>query len=105
MTDELRTTIAEVWARHRDEARRSLALVRSALEQALAGTLDDGTRQEARAEAHKLAGALGVYGYAHGSALSLRAEHQLGGSPDEDPAGLVAGLVRLEHDLAAEAAT
>jgi two-component system, OmpR family, response regulator len=105
VTDELRSTIAEVWARHRDSACDSLAIVRTAVDRQAAGELRDGDRKAAVAEAHKLAGALGVYGYSEGSALTLRAERLLDGRPDDDLAGLLAGLVRLEQDLAAEAAS
>lgn len=100
MSDELEATIAAVWARHRATACAQLVVVRSAAEAERAGGVDHERRVAAAAEAHKLAGALGVYGFPHGSHLCLRAEQALRSGAAEDAAALVPALEQLHAELA-----
>src|SRR5919107_1617724 len=73
-----RELLRQVWLRNRSTTMERLAVVGSALEALGAGDLDAGRREAALAEAHKLRGILGTYGFAEGSELATEAEDMLG---------------------------
>lgn len=81
--DDSASVAARVWSRVRPLAIERVERVRVALEELAAGALVPGGRAEAHADAHKLAGSLGTYGYPEGSEIARRAEVLL----DEDARG------------------
>jgi HPt (histidine-containing phosphotransfer) domain-containing protein len=101
---EVARAIREVWPRVRYVATERLELlIRSAC--ALGqGPLDEDARAEALQAAHKLAGALGTYGFPEGSSTARRAERLLDagrhdpGELDEVVRELMALRVRLDRD-------
>lgn len=78
--DRARELLRELWLRNRSMTMERLDVVWSALEALAAGELDAARRDEALAEAHKLRGILGTYGFAEGSELATEAEDLLGGA-------------------------
>jgi DNA-binding response OmpR family regulator len=59
--------LAGVWEKFKGQSSDRLALLEQATTALLKGTLGDELRQKAQQAAHKLAGALGVFGFAEGS--------------------------------------
>jgi hypothetical protein len=92
--------LAELWQQNRDAVLERLRLVMSAVGAIAEGASPaDDEREAAVVAAHKLAGALGTYGFPEGSAVASRAESALLG---DDGAGidvLVADLVDVERAL------
>ena len=76
--------LAALWQRHRDTSYERIALVESVAAAALHGTLDGQSqlRGEGERAAHKLAGSLGTFGIAAGSAAAFEIEGLL---RDETP--------------------
>lgn len=74
---------ASFWERYRDQSFRRLELVEAAAAALQRGGLEEAQRQQAEHEAHKLAGSIGLFGFARGSELArqvyelLRADHRL----------------------------
>jgi HPt (histidine-containing phosphotransfer) domain-containing protein len=64
--------LKQLWAQHRDTVFERLAIVEAASVGAL--ELDDAARAEARSAAHKLAGALGNFGYQQGTDWARESE-------------------------------
>src|SRR6185369_3663361 len=61
--DTMRAAIAAVWERSRDTILARVEVLESAARAALAGTLSEDNRRGAEREAHKLAGAVGSFGF------------------------------------------
>ena len=78
--DRARELLRQVWLRNRSTTMERLDVVGSALEALAAGDLDAERRTAALAEAHKLRGILGTYGFAEGSELATEAEDLLDGA-------------------------
>lgn len=92
MTDEdaaVARQVASIWERMRPKALERLAEVRAALEMLSSGSVVEEQRASAESMAHKLAGALGTYGFPRGSEVARQAEFALA-----DPASLDAGSLR-----------
>jgi HPt (histidine-containing phosphotransfer) domain-containing protein len=87
--DRSRDMLRQIWLRNRVTTMERLAVVGSALADLSAGVLDADRRQAALAEAHKLRGILGTYGFAEGSVLAGEAEDALGA---DGPGGLAEDL-------------
>ena len=72
--------ISQAWERFRGAVVARVDVVEAAAVAVLEGTLDAETRRAAEREAHKLAGSVGTFGFAHGSRLARELELLLGGS-------------------------
>jgi HPt (histidine-containing phosphotransfer) domain-containing protein len=86
-TAQTRTTrlIAELWYKHRPQIAERLALLEAAAAAAQSGTLTELQRTEAESMSHKLAGSLGMFGYAGGTTLARSLEDEFGRErPDPD---------------------
>src|SRR3569833_2991506 len=64
--------LKQLWAQHRETVFERLAIVEKASAQAL--ELDESSMAEARSAAHKLAGALGTFGFQQGTEWAREAE-------------------------------
>lgn len=86
--------VERLWARFRPLVLTRVELVQQYLD-------GDGTRAEARAAAHKLAGALGSYGRAEGSSAARRIEEMLEGDGPRPLAGspVHGELARLRRSI------
>ena len=74
--------LMEIWHRNRDQVLERLALLDRA---AQARPLPESLREEATSVAHKLAGSLGMFGFADGTRLARSLEEHLDGDdPDSD---------------------
>lgn len=71
-----------LWLRNRDVTVGRIDRVATALTQLAGGTLADQDREEARADAHRLRGILGTYGFSEGSVLAGEAEDLLAGEAE-----------------------
>jgi diguanylate cyclase (GGDEF)-like protein len=98
-----RATIRNLWEQHREGVIERLDVVDRAIADLMAGALEEETRLEAEREAHKLAGAVGTFGFVRASEnardieLMLRGTDRLG--PDRVPAlSDLALAVRSELD-------
>ncbi|MBV9773962.1 MAG: response regulator [Gemmatimonadetes bacterium] len=78
-SSELRSVVAEVWARSRGAVIARVDTLERAVVAVLQGTLLGAQRHEAEREAHKLAGALGTFGFPRGSQIALQLEGVFGG--------------------------
>lgn len=95
--------VSGVWHRYQDCINQQIAV----LEQAAEAEIDAAMQQQARHEAHSLAGSLGTFGFAQGSRLARQIERLLDRSPIEsdDRTQLKAWVraLRTEVDQAAVA--
>jgi HPt (histidine-containing phosphotransfer) domain-containing protein len=99
--DAARRMVRELWLKHRSLTLERLAVVQSALDQLVAGSLAPDARVEALSEAHKLRGILGTYGFADGSDVVAEAEEVLGQPGDTGAAvGVSARLAACVRSLA-----
>ena len=78
----MRASILEIWARGQERALQRADVILRAVAALRAGTLDDAQRDEARGEAHRLAGALGSFGMPEGSEHARALELALTDAPD-----------------------
>ena len=83
-----------IWAEHRPQTAQRLEVLRDVALAADAGTLSDDRRQAGIAEAHTLAGAASIFGFADGTRLAREIERCL-----RDREGPTAGLAGLAEDL------
>lgn len=67
--------VASVWERRKEKFSNRVAVLEQATITLLKNTLADDLRKAASQEAHKLAGALGMFGFAEGSRLAREIEH------------------------------
>jgi HPt (histidine-containing phosphotransfer) domain-containing protein len=101
--EQVRGLLAELWLGNRPVALRRMAVVRAALERLGSCGLRDPERDEALAEAHRLKGLLGTYGFAAGSDLAEEAEQVLeAGSGGVATPALVARWVAYTRILAGD---
>ena len=101
MTDVADTTaslIAAIWLRIQPLIEERLATIDQAAAAATAGSLAEELRVEALDVAHKLAGALGMYGYDEGTRVAREIEILLGGS-EPDAARLSALIADLRESI------
>ena len=77
MATDLSPAIEAIWQRSRPEIARRIATLQEAVAAQLAGDLDDDLRARADSDAHKLAGSLGMFGFATGSELAREIEQAL----------------------------
>ena len=95
MSGDLDGLMARIWLRYHDEALERVALVERAAAALARGCADRALLEAARSAAHRLAGALGVFGSPEGSACASRLEVLLSGDPDP------ATVIRLAAELRA----
>ena len=74
---EMEALLQTLWRQNYGVLQERLRLIRSACDELAAGSLDDQTRSEGEAAAHKLAGILGTFGLPQGSALASKIEVSL----------------------------
>lgn len=77
IAEELRKKLEEAWAKMLPLMLRRLDAINRSHRALVDGALDDSLRTEAAAEAHKLAGSLGVFGLQEGSKSALEIERIL----------------------------
>jgi HPt (histidine-containing phosphotransfer) domain-containing protein len=93
--------IEAVWRASRGELARRIATLEEAIRALRSDELDDELRGRAICDAHKLAGVLGTFGLATGSALSRELQQSLEAA-GEPPPGELARLAELVLALRAE---
>lgn len=81
-----------LWERSRPMVERRLQVLARAAEAAATGTLQAALRAHAETEAHKLAGSLGMFGFARGTELARQIELALETASPEDMRPLVQAL-------------
>ena len=94
--------VRALWDRRRDEVVARIDPIADAVRALAAGDLDDDVRGDARRAAHRLAGALGMFGLSRGSQLARELEHALGaeGGPRLADVRWLSELVsELGHEL------
>ena len=95
--DKTAALLATLWLKNRPIVDERLVLLDGAAA-AAAGSLADVQRKEAQSVAHKLAGALGMYGYDEGTRISRQIEVPLDeGAPE--PARLSALVAELRAEV------
>ena len=75
--DKTTALLAALWQRNRPIVEERLAVLDAAAAAAAAGPLPELARREAQGTAHKLAGALGMYGYDEGTRIARQMEQML----------------------------
>ena len=73
--------ISEVWERVKEKFKHRVTLVEQAAIALQQNTLGEELREQAEQEAHKLAGSLGMFGFAEGSRIAQTMEHLLQAGP------------------------
>ena len=68
--------VAEVWERCKEKFSDRVAVLEQAIAALLNDTLTEELRQQAEQEAHRLAGSLGIFGFAEGSRLAREIEQR-----------------------------
>ncbi|MEB3883546.1 response regulator [Lyngbya sp. CCY1209] len=98
LKSQLDQSVNKIWERFRANFGDRIAVIERAGVAAQAGQLDPQLRQEARQEAHKLAGSLGTFGRAEGSAIARQIEALL---QDDTPwsGDRIAALPELTRNL------
>jgi HPt (histidine-containing phosphotransfer) domain-containing protein len=80
-TQELETMLQTLWQSNYGILLERIRVLRKAQQRLATGSLDNLTRKDAEAAAHKLAGVLGSFGLPQGSALASRIETALAQEP------------------------
>jgi HPt (histidine-containing phosphotransfer) domain-containing protein len=89
--DKTASLLEALWQRNRPLVEERVAVLDQADAAAGAGPLNEDLRKEAQSNAHKLAGALGMYGYDEGTLIARQIEVLLeSATPD---AGRLNGLI------------
>ncbi|NHC35821.1 response regulator [Scytonema millei] len=93
------TGVARVWERVKEKFIRRVATIEQAIALLQQRSLDEQLRHQAEQEAHKLAGSLGMYGFALGSRLARQIENllQAGVSIAPEQARQLSELVAALH--------
>jgi HPt (histidine-containing phosphotransfer) domain-containing protein len=78
--------LAEAWHRYADAVAARLDVLEHAAAALSRGRLDEALRAQATAEAHRLAGSLGLFGVVEGSRLAAAAEQTLAAGDPVRPA-------------------
>lgn len=92
--------LATVWERNLPVVRQRISALRTAADQSHAGPLSTPVRVEAAGIAHKLAGSLGMFGYAQGSVIARQIETLLDCDDLLSAEAFEALTVQLEKSLA-----
>lgn len=74
---KLRQKTAKIWEKHKNNLAHQVTVIERVTSALIASKLTSELREEAKHEAHKLAGSLGVFGLAEGSRLARELEHLL----------------------------
>jgi HPt (histidine-containing phosphotransfer) domain-containing protein len=92
--DKTAALLAALWLKNRPIVDERMAVLEGAAAAACTGSLAEAQRKEAQSAAHKLAGALGMYGYDEGTRIARKLEMLLDeAAPDATTlAGLIAEL-------------
>jgi HPt (histidine-containing phosphotransfer) domain-containing protein len=97
-TDKTTALLAKLWIKIQPIVEDRLTALDRASVAAAQGSLSDELRKEAQSNAHKLAGALGMYGFDEGTRISRELEHLLErGIPE--PGRLTALVAELRASL------
>jgi HPt (histidine-containing phosphotransfer) domain-containing protein len=92
--DKTAALLAQLWVKNLPIVEERLAVLERAAA-AAAGGLDEDLRTEAAQSAHKLAGALGMYGYDEGTRIARELDTLLSGEkPDAARLGELVGELR-----------
>ena len=75
--EKIQAAMTQVWEQFKDQISDRVAVLDQTAKALLENTLDEPLRQQARAEAHKLAGALGMFGFTEGTRLAREAQEIL----------------------------
>lgn len=97
-----RAEMVELWERYRTRTFEKVTLLEQAAAKLLVGDLDRLLQDQAREEAHRLAGSVGSFGYTEGSRLAREIESVLQGSAPTEHAEtqhLAALIAALRMDL------
>ena len=89
--DKMAAVLAQMWQKNRPIVEERLATLDRASTAAAAGGLNGEVRKEAAQAAHKLAGALGMYGYDEGTRIARQIDALL--SSDVPGVAQLSGLV------------
>jgi len=92
--DKTATLLAALWMKIQPLVEERVATLEQAATAAAAGTLSEELRKQAMGNAHKLAGALGMYGYDDGTRVARELEVLLG-EPGPDAARLSTLIAEL----------
>jgi HPt (histidine-containing phosphotransfer) domain-containing protein len=76
-TQQTRLLVAQLWERFKEATFTRLGVLEQAVAAGVAGTLREEVRQQAERDAHKLAGSVGMFGFAEGSRLASTIEQML----------------------------
>lgn len=92
--DKTASLLAALWLRNRPIIEERMTTLAVASTAAAAGPLKEEMRKEAQSSAHKLAGALGMYGYDEGTRIARQLEQLLESATPETArlSGLIAEL-------------
>jgi diguanylate cyclase (GGDEF)-like protein len=77
--DSVQDALLQLWNEHRDTIRARVDAIERAVVDLMQDELTQDTREDARREAHKLAGSLGTFGYSDGTRLARELERFLEG--------------------------
>jgi HPt (histidine-containing phosphotransfer) domain-containing protein len=83
-TSPLAEAMNRLWAKYLPQMEARVAALENAAAGLASGTLSSDERQQASAEAHKLAGVLGTFGLKEGTELAREAEELYGSAPDSE---------------------
>lgn len=101
--DAIEHAMEQMWARFLPQLEARVATLESAAAALGAGTLIPAHREQASAEAHKLAGVLGSFGLHEGTSLAREAERAYaGGQPDLHAAQRMAEIAALLRAMLAD---
>ena len=93
--DKTAVLLRALWVRNRPIVEERLATLDRGAAAVAAGELSEELRQETLNTAHKLAGALGMYGYHEGTRIARELEDLLGeASPDAARLGALIAVLR-----------
>lgn len=95
-SDKVAKALADLWQRNRSLVEERLAVLDRVAQAAGEGALDEALRKDGIANAHKLAGSLGMYGYDEGTRVAREIEVLLGGGTQD-----AARLLALSRELRA----
>jgi diguanylate cyclase (GGDEF)-like protein len=98
--DGLDAAVQAIWARRRPEALERVALLEEAVAALRSGALPSDLRDQARREAHKLAGSAGTFGFPRASEAARELELALESAGHADPTLLVAWVRTIREELA-----
>ena len=92
---EVSAALERLWVRFLPETRSRIEILETAAQSLATGSLSSDQRNSASSAAHKLAGTLGTFGLANGTALARQLEHLYA----EDPGAGSETASRLAQEL------